>query len=143
VLMINKQPDIDTPRVTREVEERIAALSKTLPADIQVKRTFRQANFIDTAIKNVSASLIEGVLIVSVVMVLFLMNWRTAVISLSAIPLSLVIGLMLMRAFGLEINTMTLGGLVVAIGSVPSPEIPCRWCSKPPWRYASRCSCPP
>ncbi|MCP9828993.1 efflux RND transporter permease subunit [Synechococcus sp. Lug-A] len=123
VLMINKQPDIDTPRVTREVEELIAALSKTLPGDIQVKRTFRQANFIDTAIKNVSASLIEGIVIVSVVMVLFLMNWRTAVITLSAIPLSLVIGLMLMRAFGLEINTMTLGGLVVAIGSVVDDAI--------------------
>jgi nickel/cobalt tolerance cation efflux system protein len=71
VLMINKQPDIDTPRVTREVEARITALSKTLPGDIEVTRTFRQANFIDTAIKNVSASLIEGILIVSVVMVLF------------------------------------------------------------------------
>jgi cation efflux system protein involved in nickel and cobalt tolerance len=123
VLMINKQPDIDTPRVSREVEARIAALSKTLPGDIEVTRTFRQANFIDTAIKNVSTSLIEGILIVSVVMVLFLMNWRTAVITLSAIPLSLVIGLMLMRAFGLEINTMTLGGLVVAIGSVVDDAI--------------------
>lgn len=123
VLMINKQPDIDTPRVTREVEERIAALSKTLPGDIQVTRTFRQASFIDTAIRNVSTSLIEGIAIVSVVMVLFLMNWRTAVITLSAIPLSLLIGLMLMRAFGLEINTMTLGGLVVAIGSVVDDSI--------------------
>ncbi len=123
VLMINKQPDIDTPRVTRDVEERIAALSKTLPADIQVTRTFRQASFIDTAIRNVSSSLIEGIAIVSVVMVLFLMNWRTAVITLSAIPLSLLIGLMLMRAFGLEINTMTLGGLVVAIGSVVDDSI--------------------
>jgi nickel/cobalt tolerance cation efflux system protein len=123
VLMINKQPQIDTPRVTREVEARIAALSKTLPGDIEITRTFRQANFIDTAIKNVSTSLIEGILIVSVVMVLFLMNWRTAVITLSAIPLSLVIGLMLMRAFGLEINTMTLGGLVVVIGSVVDDAI--------------------
>jgi nickel/cobalt tolerance cation efflux system protein len=123
VLMINKQPDIDTPRVTRQVEERIAALSKTLPGDIEVKRTFRQANFIDTAIQNVSTSLSEGIVIVSVVMVLFLMNWRTAVITLSAIPLSLLIGLMLMRAFGLEINTMTLGGLVVAIGSVVDDSI--------------------
>ena len=123
VLMINKQPDIDTPRVTRDVEERIASLSKTLASDIQVQRTFRQASFIDTAIKNVSGSLIEGIAIVSVVMLLFLMNWRTAVITLSAIPLSLLIGLMLMRAFGLEINTMTLGGLVVAIGSVVDDSI--------------------
>ena len=123
VLMVNKQPDIDTPRVTRAVEERIAALSKGLPSDIHVKRTFRQASFIESAIKNVSSSLIEGVLIVSVVTVLFLMNWRTAVITLSAIPVSLLIGLMLMRAFGLEINTMTLGGLVVAIGSVVDDAI--------------------
>ena len=123
VLMINKQPDIDTPRVTREVEERIAALSKTLPGDIQLTRSFRQASFIDTAIRNVSMSLIVGIAIVSAVMLLFLMNWRTAVITLSAIPLSLLIGLMLMRAFGLEINTMTLGGLVVAIGSVVDDSI--------------------
>ena len=97
VLMINKQPDVDTPSVTRAVEERIAAISRTLPTDVAVKRTFRQANFIDTAIANVSSSLLEGVVIVSVVIVLFLMNWRAAVISLSAIPLSLLIGLMVMK----------------------------------------------
>ncbi len=123
VLMINKQPDVDTPSVTRAVEERIAAISRTLPADVAVKRTFRQANFIDTAIANVSSSLLEGVLIVSVVIVLFLMNWRAAVISLSAIPLSLLIGLMVMKSLGLGLNTMTLGGLVVAIGSVVDDSI--------------------
>ena len=123
VLMVNKQPDVDTPSVTRAVEERIAAISRTLPADIAVKRSFRQANFIDTAIANVSSSLLEGVVIVSVVIVLFLMNWRAAVISLSAIPLSLLIGLMVMKSLGLGINTMTLGGLVVAIGSVVDDSI--------------------
>ncbi len=123
VLMVNKQPDVDTPSVTRAVEERIAAISRTLPADIAVKRTFRQSNFIDTAIANVSSSLLEGVVIVSVVIVLFLMNWRAAVISLSAIPLSLLIGLMVMKSLGLGINTMTLGGLVVAIGSVVDDSI--------------------
>jgi nickel/cobalt tolerance cation efflux system protein len=123
VLMINKQPDVDTPSVTRAVEERIAAIRRTLPADVDVKRTFRQANFIDTAIANVSSSLLEGVVIVSVVIVLFLMNWRAAVISLSAIPLSLLIGLMVMKSLGLGINTMTLGGLVVAIGSVVDDSI--------------------
>ena len=123
VLMINKQPDVDTPSVTRTVEERIAAISRTLPADVTVKRTFRQANFIDTAIANVSSSLLEGVVIVSAVIVLFLMNWRAAVISLSAIPLSLLIGLMVMKSLGLGINTMTLGGLVVAIGSVVDDSI--------------------
>ncbi|MFM9110006.1 MAG: efflux RND transporter permease subunit, partial [Prochlorococcaceae cyanobacterium] len=123
VLMINKQPDVDTPSVTRTVEARIAAIRRTLPADVGVTRTFRQANFIDTAIANVSSSLLEGVVIVSVVIVLFLMNWRAAVISLSAIPLSLLIGLMVMKALGLGINTMTLGGLVVAIGSVVDDSI--------------------
>jgi nickel/cobalt tolerance cation efflux system protein len=123
VLMINKQPDVDTPTVTKAVEKVIASLQPTFPPDVKVARTFRQANFIDTAIGNVSASLIEGTIIVSIIMLLFLMNWRTAVITLSAIPLSLIIGLMLMKAFGLGINTMTLGGLVVAIGSVVDDSI--------------------
>ena len=81
------------------------------------------ANFIETAVRNVSGSLLQGIVIVSVIMLLFLMNWRTAVITLSAIPLSLLIGLMFMKAFGLGINTMTLGGLVVAIGSVVDDSI--------------------
>ena len=123
VLMVTKQPDVDTPTVTQEVEQRLAELNRTLPADVQVQQTFRQSNFIDSAIRNVSESLLQGVVIVSVVIVLFLMNWRAAVISLSAIPLSLLIGLMLMKALGLGINTMTLGGLVVAIGSVVDDSI--------------------
>ncbi len=123
VLMVTKQPDVDTPTVTRAVEQRLAELNRTLPSDVQVQTTFRQSNFIDSAIRNVSESLLQGVVIVSVVIVLFLMNWRAAVISLSAIPLSLLIGLMLMKSLGLGINTMTLGGLVVAIGSVVDDSI--------------------
>lgn len=123
VLMINKQPDVDTPTVTKAVEAVMQSLQPTFPADVQVARTFRQSNFIDAAIRNVSGSLIQGIIIVSVIMLLFLMNWRTAVITLSAIPLSLLIGLMFMKAFGLGINTMTLGGLVVAIGSVVDDAI--------------------
>ena len=123
VLMVIKQPDVDTPTVTRAVEQRLTELNRTLPNDVQVQTTFRQSNFIDSAIRNVSESLLQGVVIVSVVIVLFLMNWRAAVISLSAIPLSLLIGLMLMKSLGLGINTMTLGGLVVAIGSVVDDSI--------------------
>ena len=123
VLMINKQPQVDTPTVTSAVEAVMAELRLTFPADVQVTRTFRQANFIDSAIANVSGSLVQGVVIVSVILLLFLMNWRTAIITLSAIPLSLLIGLLLMKAFGLGINTMTLGGLVVAIGSVVDDAI--------------------
>ncbi|MDT9282877.1 MAG: efflux RND transporter permease subunit, partial [Limnospira sp. PMC 1293.21] len=123
VLMINKQPDIDTPTVTQAVEAVMNSLQSTFPPDVEVQRTFRQSNFIDSAIGNVSGSLIQGIIIVSVIMLLFLMNWRTAIITLSAIPLSLLIGLMLMKAVGLGINTMTLGGLVVAIGSVVDDAI--------------------
>lgn len=123
VMMINKQPNVDTPKVTKAVEAVLKSLQPTFPADVQVARTFRQANFIDSAIGNVSSSLIQGIIIVSVIMLLFLMNWRTAVITLSAIPMSLLIGLMFMKAFGLGINTMTLGGLVVAIGSVVDDSI--------------------
>lgn len=123
VLMINKQPDVDTPTVTKGVEAVIQSLQATFPPDVQVTRTFRQANFIDTAIRNVGGSLLEGIIIVSVVMLLFLMNWRTAIITLTAIPLSLLIGVMLMKAFGLGINTMTLGGLVVALGAFVDDSI--------------------
>ena len=123
VLMVTKQPDVDTPTVTGAVERRLGELNRTLPANVLIQATFRQSNFIDSAIRNVSESLLQGVVIVSVVIVLFLMNWRAAVISLSAIPLSLLIGLMLMKALGLGINTMTLGGLVVAIGSVVDDSI--------------------
>ena len=123
VLMINKQPNVDTPRLTKAVEQRVEQLNASLPKDVLVSQTFRQAQFIDIAIRNVSESLLLGVVIVAVVLVLFLMNWRTAVISLSAIPLSLLVGLLLMRGLGLQLNTMTLGGLVVAIGSVVDDAI--------------------
>ena len=123
VLMINKQPDVDTPRLTRAVEQRVEQLNASLPEGVQVHQTFRQAQFIDIAIRNVSESLLLGVVIVAAVLVLFLMNWRTAVITLSAIPLSLLVGLLLMRWLGLQLNTMTLGGLVVAIGSVVDDAI--------------------
>ncbi len=123
VLMVNKQPDVDTPTVTQAVESVMATLQDGFPGDVQLTRTFRQANFIDSAIGNVSGSLIQGILIVSAIMLLFLMNWRTAFITLSAIPLSLLSGLLLMKALGLGINTMTLGGLVVAIGSVVDDAI--------------------
>jgi nickel/cobalt tolerance cation efflux system protein len=123
VMMVNKQPDVDTPTVTKAVEAVMQSLQPTFPADVQVAQTFRQSNFIDTAIGNVGNSLLEGIVIVSVVMLLFLMNWRTAIITLTAIPLSLLIGVLLMKAFGLGINTMTLGGLVVALGAFVDDSI--------------------
>lgn len=123
VVMINKQPHVDTPTVTKTVEAVMQSLQPTFPPDVQVARTFRQSNFIDTAIGNVGQSLMEGIIIVSVIMLLFLMNWRTAVITLTAIPLSLLTGLMLMKAMGLGINTMTIGGLAVALGGFVDDSI--------------------
>jgi Cu/Ag efflux pump CusA len=123
VVMVNKQPHVDTPTVTKAVEAVMQSLQPNFPADVQVARTFRQSNFIDTAIGNVGQSLMEGIIIVSVIMLLFLMNWRTAVITLTAIPLSLLTGLMLMKAMGLGINTMTIGGLAVALGGFVDDSI--------------------
>jgi len=123
VVMINKQPQADTPTVTKAVEMAMAELQPSLPQDVKFTVTFRQENFIDDAIKNVEDSLRDGIIIVSVILILFLMNWRTALISLSAIPLSVIIGMMILNLFGQGINTMTLGGLAVAIGSVVDDAI--------------------
>ena len=123
VVMVNKQPQADTPTVTRAIEAAIADIQPSLPEDVKVTVSFRQQNFIDDAIKNVEDSLRDGIIIVSAILVLFLMNWRTAVITLSAIPLSILVGLLILNWFGQGINTMTLGGLAVAIGSVVDDSI--------------------
>jgi len=123
VLLINKQPQADTPRVTRAVEKAIAELQTALPKDVKVQVTFRQESFIEAAIDNVRDSLRDGTIIVAIIMIMFLMNWRTAVITLSAIPLSILMGMLILSWFGQGINTMTLGGLAVAIGSVVDDAI--------------------
>ncbi|NET59031.1 MAG: efflux RND transporter permease subunit, partial [Symploca sp. SIO2E6] len=123
VVMVNKQPLADTPTVTQAVEAAMEEIKGSLSSDVNVVVTFRQSDFIDASIKNVRNALRDGIIIVSIILFLFLMNWRTAVITLSAIPLSLLIGLMLLNLFGLGINTMTLGGLAVAIGSVVDDSI--------------------
>lgn len=123
VVMINKQPQADTPTVTRAIEAAMAELQTSLPSDVKFTVTFRQQNFIDDAIENVQSSLRDGIIIVSIILLLFLMNWRTAIITLSAIPLSVLIGMIILNLFGQGINTMTLGGLVVAIGSVVDDSI--------------------
>jgi cation efflux system protein involved in nickel and cobalt tolerance len=123
VVVINKQPMADTPTVTRAVERAMEAVKAGLPKDVRVLETFRQENFIDSAIENVRDSLRDGIIIVSVILLMFLMNWRTAAITLSAIPLSILIGMLILSWFGQGINTMTLGGLAVAIGSVVDDSI--------------------
>ncbi|PPT07794.1 Cobalt-zinc-cadmium resistance protein CzcA Cation efflux system protein CusA [Geitlerinema sp. FC II] len=123
VVLINKQPLADTPTVTEAVEAAMADVRAGLPEDVEVFVTFRQADFIEESIESVTGALRDGIIIVSIVLLLFLMNWRTAIMALSAIPLSLLIGLTILQAFGQGINTMTLGGLAVAIGSVVDDAI--------------------
>lgn len=123
ILTVEKQPAVDTPTVTKAVEAAMAELQPLLPKDVKTTVTFRQADYIESSIKNVEEALRDGVIIVSIVLILFLMNWRTVIISLSALPLSLLLGMMVLNWTRQGINTMTLGGLAVAIGSVVDDAI--------------------
>lgn len=123
VMVVLKQPTADTPTVTKVIEAVMAEIRPSLPKDVKVAVTFSQNEFIQASIENVVGALRDGTIIVSVVVILFLMNWRTVVISLSALPLSLLLGLMVLDWTGQGINTMTLGGLGVAIGSVVDDAI--------------------
>jgi CzcA family heavy metal efflux pump len=123
IMTVRKQPLADTVKVTHDIEAAMEELKAGFPKDVQTKVTFLQAEFIEASVKNVEEALRDGAIIVAVIMILFLMNWRTAVISLSAMPLSIVMGLMLLNGIGEGLNTMTLGGLVVAIGSVVDDAI--------------------
>jgi CzcA family heavy metal efflux pump len=123
IVIVNKQPAADTPAVTKSVEAAMDEIKSSLPKDVKVTVTFRQENFIEASIENVRDALRDGIIIVSIVLILFLMNWRTVIISLSALPLSLLLGMMILDWTGQGINTMTLGGLAVAIGSVVDDAI--------------------
>ncbi|MBW4685501.1 MAG: CusA/CzcA family heavy metal efflux RND transporter [Komarekiella atlantica HA4396-MV6] len=123
ILTVNKQPTADTPSVTKAAEAAMEELKASLPKDVKVTETFRQEDFIEASLKNVEEALRDGTIIVCVILILFLMNWRTVIITLSAIPVSLLLGMMILNWTGQGINTMTLGGLVVAIGSVVDDAI--------------------
>ncbi|MGB8699898.1 MAG: efflux RND transporter permease subunit, partial [Thermosynechococcaceae cyanobacterium] len=123
VLTVSKQPAADTPTVVKAVDAAMAEIKPGLPQGMTFAKTFDQNLFIEASVKNVEEALRDGVIIVSVVLILFLMNWRTVIISLSALPLSLLLGLIILNWSGQGINTMTLGGLVVAIGSVVDDAI--------------------
>ncbi len=123
VIMVNKQPLMDTPTVTRSVEAAMKEVEAGLPKDVQVKRTFSQDTYIESSVENVRAALIEGGIIVALVLIPFLMNWRMLVICLAALAISLLAGLLLLSWLGQSLNTMTLGGLAVAIGSAVDDAI--------------------
>ena len=110
ILSIQKQPNADTVSLTRAIEREIANVKLTLPKGVTVHtEIFRQSAFIERAIKNVEEALRDGALLVVVVLFFFLFNFRTTFITLTAIPLSLIVTVIVFRAFGLSINTMTLG----------------------------------
>ncbi len=123
VLTINKQPGADTRSVTEQVMQAIDELRPTLPKGTQLASVYSQKSFIDRAIENVVEALRDGGILVVVILFLFLFNLRTTFITLTAIPLSLVITAIVFSAFGLSINTMTLGGIAVAMGELVDDAI--------------------
>lgn len=123
ILTVNKQPGADTRGVTNEVLAAIEELRPSLPKGLRIEPLYAQKSFIDRAIKNVAEALRDGALLVVVILFLFLMNFRTTFITLTAIPLSLVMTVIVFSVFGLSINTMTLGGLAVAIGEMVDDAI--------------------
>lgn len=119
ILSVEKQPGIDTVRLTRDVEAALAEIGPALTGGIRADRVlFRQADFIETAVGNVERVLAEAIAVVAVVLFAVLLNWRTTIISLTAIPLSILTTAIVFRWLGLSIDTMTLGGLAIAIGEL-------------------------
>ena len=119
VISIEKQPNVDTIKLTREIEEALRQITASLPQGMRADQiVFRQANFIETSIHNVQRVLLEAAVVVAVVLFAFLLNWRTTAISLTAIPVSILATAVIFWFAGLSINTMTLGGLAIAIGEL-------------------------
>ncbi|MDP4770725.1 MAG: efflux RND transporter permease subunit, partial [Limnohabitans sp.] len=119
ILGVQKQPTADTTRLTQSIEEAIADLKTSLPAGMEEPRvTFRQASFIETSISTLQGKLIGASLFVAAVLFFFLGTVRPTIIALTAIPVSIFITALVFKYFGLSINTMTLGGLAIAIGGL-------------------------
>ncbi|MFG1307370.1 efflux RND transporter permease subunit [Xanthobacter autotrophicus] len=119
IVSVEKQPEVDTIALTRAVEDAVTDLNRTLPDGIRIAPpVFRQADFISASVGNVEKVLLEAMAVVGVVLFAFLLNWRTTFISLTAIPVSILATAIVFHAFGLSINTMTLGGLAIAIGEL-------------------------
>ena len=117
ILNIQKQPGANTLLLTEKIDAAIADIKANLPAGVEInEHLFRQANFIETAIENVVHALRDAGILVAIVLFLFLLNFRTTIITLTAIPLSFLVCAIVFKQFGIEVNTMTLGGLAVAIG---------------------------
>jgi HME family heavy-metal exporter len=119
ILSVQKQPQADSVALTKQIETAVAELSKGLPAGVEAPTfLFKQADFINNSIDNVIEALRDGAVMVAIILFMFLLNSRTTAISLLAIPLSLLTAVLVFRYFGLSINTMTLGGLAIALGEL-------------------------
>ena len=124
ILSISKQPNINTLEVTKNIERSLKEIKKSLPDDVTMDtKIFRQADFIEASVSNVARALIEGAVLVIVILILFLGSFRTTIISVVAIPLSLLGSFIVMHLLGMNINTMTLGGMCIAIGSLVDDAI--------------------
>lgn len=124
ILSIQKQPDANTLELTKQLDKALNEIGEALPEDVQVNRElFRQEHFIKNSVHNVEKALLEAGVIVLIVILAFLMNVRATVISLISIPVSFILTLLLLNQFGISINTMTLGGLAIAIGLVVDDSI--------------------
>lgn len=123
VLTIQKQPDADTRQVTQGIEDALDELRASLPPDVKIEITYQQREFVDFAIRNVAEALRDGAILVVIILFLFLLNVRTTFITLTAIPLSILITALVFRFFGLSINVLTLGGIAVAMGELVDDAI--------------------
>lgn len=124
ILSVSKQPNANTIKLTRAIEQNLADLRSSLPPDVVVDtEIFKQSDFIQTAINNVQRVLLEGAILVVIILLLFLMSFRTTLISLIAIPVSLLTAVIVLHLLNLNINTMSLGGMAIAIGSLVDDAI--------------------
>lgn len=124
ILSISKQPNINTLEVTKNIEKNLVEIQKSLPSDVKMDtKIFRQADFIEASVNNVAKALVEGAIFVIIILFLFLGSFRTTVISVLAIPLSLLGTLIVLNLMGMNVNTMTLGGMCIAIGSLVDDAI--------------------
>lgn len=124
IISVSKQPNANTLEVTRQIEKNLEGLKSGLPPDVRLDtKIFRQADFIERSVSNVQRALIEGAVFVTIILLVFLGSFRTTVISLLAIPLSLLGAVLVLRSLGMTINTMSLGGMAIAIGSLVDDAI--------------------
>lgn len=124
VMSIQKQPTSETLALTEKIEKELKLIRLTLPKGVELNsELFKQAHFINNAIGNVVEALRDGTIMVIIVLMLFLLNWRTTFITLTAIPLSFVLTAIIFKLFGISVNTMTLGGLAVAVGELVDDAI--------------------